>query len=243
MNKYQNGKIYKLVNTEGTLTYIGSTTQTLAKRKSNHHESYKCWKNGKSSYVTSFKIFDVDEENCQIVLLEAYPCDSKIELEKRERHYIETIECINKYRPTRSDKEYYEDNKEKIQRFQKQYREDNKDKFQVYEKQYREDNKEKMQEFQKQYRKDNQEYFMEYKKQYYGDNKDKIQQRSHQYYEANKETIQQYKNEKHQCVCGGKYTTTTKARNFKSIKHINYMNSIKNENDELEKLEKEFNEI
>ena len=62
MNKYQNGKIYKLVNTEGTLTYIGSTTQSLAKRKSNHHESYKCWKNGKGNFVTAYKIFDDDED-------------------------------------------------------------------------------------------------------------------------------------------------------------------------------------
>ncbi len=121
MNKYQNGKIYKLVNTEGTLCYIGSTTQTLAKRKSNHHESYKCWKNGKTNYRTSFKIFDDDEENCQIVLLDAFPCNNREELEKRERYYIENNNCVNKYRPTRTIKEWIEGNKEKIQQYQKQY--------------------------------------------------------------------------------------------------------------------------
>jgi hypothetical protein len=194
MNKYQNGKIYKLVNTEGTLAYIGSTCQTLAKRKANHHSDYKSWKNGRQNYITSFKIFDDDEEGCQIVLLESFPCDSKIELEKRERHYIETIECINKYRPTRSDKEYYEDNKDKI----KKYYEDNKDKIQEIQKQYREDNKDK---------------------------------------------LQQYKNEKHHCVCGGKYTTSSKAKHFKTKRHLKYTNSVKAEEDELEKLEKEFNEI
>ena len=57
MPNYQNGKIYKLVNTEGTLTYIGSTCQTLARRKAKHHSNYKCWKNGKANYITSFKIF------------------------------------------------------------------------------------------------------------------------------------------------------------------------------------------
>ena len=132
MNKYQNGKIYKLVNTEGTLIYIGSTCQSLSKRKENHHSDYKRWKNGKCCFVTSFKIFDDDEDGCKIVLLEAFPCDSKIELEKRERFYIESINCINKVRPTRSHKEYYEDNKDKIKQQIKQYQIDNNDKIQQY---------------------------------------------------------------------------------------------------------------
>jgi hypothetical protein len=198
MNKYQNGKIYKLVNTEGTLTYIGSTCQTLAKRKANHHSNYKNWKNGKSRYTTSFKIFDDDEDGCQIILLEAFPCESKIELEMRERYYIETIECINKVRPTRTIKEYFEDNKDKIQ---------------VNNKQYREKNREKLREIQKKYREDN------------------------------KNKIQEYKNEKHKCICGGKYTTSGKSQHLKSMKHINNINSAKAQEDELEKLEKELNEI
>jgi hypothetical protein len=129
MPNYQNGKIYKIVNTEGTLTYIGSTCQTLAMRKAKHHNNFKRWKNDKNHFVTSFKVFDDDEEGCQIVLLENFPCDSKIELEKRERHYIETMKCVNKCRPTRSDKEYYKDNKEEILENTKRYREVNKDKI------------------------------------------------------------------------------------------------------------------
>ena len=39
-------QIYKIVNTEGTLCYIGSTCQSLAQRKAKHHACYKCWKNG-----------------------------------------------------------------------------------------------------------------------------------------------------------------------------------------------------
>ncbi len=125
MNKYQNGKIYKLVNTEGTLTYIGSTTQPLAKRKANHHSNYKNWKNGKTNYVTSYKIFEDDEHGCKIILLEAFPCDNKTELEKRERYYIENNQCINKVRPTRTGKEYYYDNKDAILEYRRQYREEN----------------------------------------------------------------------------------------------------------------------
>jgi hypothetical protein len=141
MPNYQNGKIYKLVNTEGTLTYIGSTCQSLAQRKAKHHSNYKCWKNGKVHFVSSYKIFDDDEEGCQIVLLEAFPCDSKIELEKRERHYIESNTCINKYRPTRTDKEYYEDNKPKLLQMQKIYREENIKQILERDRLYREKNK------------------------------------------------------------------------------------------------------
>ncbi len=147
MNKYQNGKIYKLVNTEGTLTYIGSTTQTLAKRKENHHSAYKRWKNGKCRFVSSFKIFDNDEDGCQIVLLEAVPCESKIELEKLERFYIETMDCVNKVRPTRTKKEYFEENKDKIQKQIKQYKIDNMDKIKQQNKQYKIDNKDKIQQY------------------------------------------------------------------------------------------------
>ena len=183
MPNYQNGKIYKIVNTEGTLTYIGSTCQSLAMRKAKHHNNYKCWKNGKTNYVTSFKIFDDDEFGCQIILLEAFPCDTKIELEKRERFYIETIECINKHRPTRTRKEYRVDNIDKIQQYKKQYQIDNKEK------------------------------------------------------------IQQHQNEKHECVCGGNYTTTHKSHHIKSLKHLNYFNSIKTQENELKKLEEEFESI
>jgi hypothetical protein len=125
MPDYQNGKIYKLINTESTLTYIGSTTQTLAQRKAKHHENYKCWKKGKTNYVTSFKIFDNDEWGCQIVLIENFPCNSRDELERQERYYIESIECVNKNRPTRTRTEWKQDNKEKIMIYQNDYRKDN----------------------------------------------------------------------------------------------------------------------
>ena len=131
MPDYQNGKIYKLVNTEGTLTYIGSTCQALSRRKAKHHDNYKCWKNGKYGFVTSFRIFDDDEDGCQIILLEAFPCSNRNELEKRERHFIESMHCVNKNRPTRTIKEWIDENKEDVikkkKEYYKEYYEDNKD--------------------------------------------------------------------------------------------------------------------
>jgi hypothetical protein len=49
-------------------------------------------------------------------LVENYSCNSKKELETRERYYIENNECVNKNMPTRTMKEYQEENKEKIKK-------------------------------------------------------------------------------------------------------------------------------
>tara|TARA_R110002153_G_scaffold239675_1_gene394103 strand:+ start:548 stop:1051 length:504 start_codon:yes stop_codon:yes gene_type:complete len=49
------------------------------------------------------------------------------------------------------------------------------------------------------------EYYKVYMKQYIQDNKEKI-------------------NEKHDCECGGKFTTNSKARHLKSKKHCEYIN-------------------
>lgn len=111
MPDYSKGKIYRLVSPSG-LTYIGSTCQSLAVRKAEHKRHYFHWRNGKFRYVTSFKIFEDDLNNYDIVLIENYPCESKEELHKRERHWIEQFDCVNKIKPGRTDKEYYEDNRD-----------------------------------------------------------------------------------------------------------------------------------
>ena len=91
MPDYCNGKIYKLKSSNSDLCYIGSTTLSLNKRLSNHISHHKLWKSGKYNFVSSFKLFDDDSE-AVIELLERYPCDSREELEKRERHFIETVQ-------------------------------------------------------------------------------------------------------------------------------------------------------
>lgn len=145
MVNYQDGKIYKLVG--GGKTYIGSTTQRLSKRKSEHKK--------KNHMCMSKEI--INEPDCDIILIEKYPCECKEELHSRERYWIENTECINKIIPLRTKKEYYEDNKEKIKAQAKEYREHNRDKINKI-------NKEKY-------------------KAYYQENKDKIKARRKAYYE------------------------------------------------------------
>ena len=82
----------------------------------------------------------------------------------------------------------------------KQYRINNAEKLKEQQKQYHIDNIEKIKEQQKQYRIDNAKYFIQYRI----DNKCKI-------------------NEKHNCVCGGRYTTSNLSRHIKSQSHQSYI--------------------
>jgi hypothetical protein len=118
MVNYSNGKIYKIVCDTTKLVYIGSTTkQYLSQRLDSHRRQYKTWKGGKGSNYTSFKV--LEGNNYSIVLLELVDCKSKDELLARERFYIETVECVNKFVPLRTQEEE--------KNYAKEYREVNKD--------------------------------------------------------------------------------------------------------------------
>ena len=68
MNGYENGKIYKLVDKNDNIIYIGSTKTSLKERWYGHH--LKCDQN-------------------KIVLIENYPCESYEELRKGEQNFID----------------------------------------------------------------------------------------------------------------------------------------------------------
>ena len=132
MVNYNQSKIYKIVSNCGNLIYIGSSTKKyLSTRLAQHKSNYKLYKNGNKNYTTSYQLFDAYEpENCEIILLENINCESKNELHARERYYIESLDCVNKFIPCRTYKEYYEDNREKILEHQKEYKQQNKEKIQ-----------------------------------------------------------------------------------------------------------------
>ncbi len=54
---------------------------------------------------------------------------------------------------------------------------------------------------------------------------DNDKQYSKQYYQNNMEKIKQHRNVKHNCDCGGKYTTRNKSTHFKSPKHKKFINT------------------
>tara|TARA_R110002012_G_scaffold263018_1_gene445521 strand:+ start:78 stop:464 length:387 start_codon:yes stop_codon:yes gene_type:complete len=86
----------------------------------------------------------VDLKECKIILVENINCNSKEELLKKERWYIENNECVNKRIPGRTNKQYYQENKEKIAKLAKTYNEINRKKVLEIKKKYRDSNKEKL---------------------------------------------------------------------------------------------------
>jgi group I intron endonuclease len=199
-NKYQNAKVYKLVNDVDDKVYVGSTTSTLTKRKSEHKgDAKKATQLNRRVYK---HLNEVGWENVEIVLVETYPCNSKDELNARERKWIDELKpSLNKALPCRTKKQWEQDNKEKVAVYaerKKQRRQDNKDKIAEMNKQLEQDNdtiavmkkkceedKEKIAEKNMNYRNNNKEKIAEKKKQYEQDNKEKIAERKRQYRQDN----------------------------------------------------------
>ena len=143
--KYQQAQIYTIrCYSNPNLIYVGSTCNLLSKRLSQHKSNLKLFQSTGEGYTTSFEI--VKYSDCYIELLESFACNNKNELNAREGYYIRSIDCVNKVIPDRTQKEYYEDNKEIIVEKKKQYYEENKKTIIENVKQYYEENKEQIKE-------------------------------------------------------------------------------------------------
>ena len=193
---YQNGKIYKIVCNITNKIYVGSTCKPrLCDRLGQHRRTYKSYLNGtRKNRYTSFDILQGGDYS--IILLELCPCESKEELLKKEREYIESLECVNKNIPGRSKRECMNDNKEKIKEKKKEYRENNQEEIKEYQKEYYETNKEKINERKR-----------EYMKEYYQNNKEKVV-------------------EKIKCVCGVELTKCKLIRHMRTKKHLKLMEKV-----------------
>ena len=223
MPDYNNSKIYKIepINSlDDSDVYIGKTTKKyLCQRKEEHKGKYNAWKNGDIRYYyTSFIIFEkYGFDNCQITLIETVNANNKDELRLREAHYIKTISCVNKVQVGRTQKEYYIDNKDYILNLNKQYRVDHKVDIHDQKKLYRESHQEQI----IQARIDNKDLLKYQSEQWRINNQDKII--------ANRIRDADKIKEKHNCeICGGKYTTSAKARHMKCPKHLNACVIIEN---------------
>ena len=96
-NTYENGKIVKVVDSGYNKCYYTSTIQPLGVRMCGIRSKYKKFKAGEGPKFAVFDIFDkYGIDNCNIELVEYYPCTSKDELEAREGYYIQHNICVNK---------------------------------------------------------------------------------------------------------------------------------------------------
>ena len=157
MPDYKNGKIYCLRSHQTEDIYIGSTTQQLSQRMTDHKKHYKGFLNKKYHYVSSYEI--IKYTDAYIELICDCPCNSRNELHREEGKHIRNNNCVNKRIAGRTIKEYLIDNKEKINNYHIQYRTENKEKMKLRDKDYYEKNKEKI---------------LLQKKEYHQKNKDKL---------------------------------------------------------------------
>jgi hypothetical protein len=197
MPDYQNSRIYKIIDLETNECYIGSTTIALSQRLAQHVSTYKSYLNGKSVYVTSFKI--IEQGNYDIVLIELFPCNNKEELHARESHYCQSITCVNMIK-NQGLINVLGGKKE-------------------YNKQYTFNHKEHKKQYDELYRKEH----MDQSKQYYKANIDHITEKSKQYNVDNKEKIKKHNNTVLICQCGCSYNRSNKLRHERSNKHQEYV--------------------
>ena len=118
MPDYSQAKIYKIECNITNEVYYGSTVKNLNARISQHN----------SDKISSSQI--LKRGNYTYKVIEEYPCDSKFELETRERWWIENNVCVNKNIPTRTKAEHRQDTREHISQYNKDYWEKNKKKRQ-----------------------------------------------------------------------------------------------------------------
>ena len=195
---YQNSVIYKLCHIndlDNENIYIGSTT------------NFKCRKNGhkadcnnKNSKNYNFKVYQFIRDNggwdeWQMIPIETFSCNNKIDLKIRERYHIELLKSkLNKQIPSRTHKEYRDDNKEIINERNKIYSENNK------------------------------EIVAEKKKIYYNNNKEIVAEKNKIYYNNNKEIIAEKAKEKTVCdKCGSIVMRSNLKRHQKTKKCIDYI--------------------
>lgn len=164
---YSKSVIYKIVCKDLSISdfYVGSTSN-FTKRKWAHKSACK-----RDSYPIYKAIQENGGwENWDMVMVEEYPCDNKLQCHQRERYWIESLHAtLNVNIPSRTAKEsnaaYYAENKDKFA----EYYVEHKDKFLAY----------------------NAEYYAEHKDkyaEYYVENKDRIAA----YQLANKDSITSY---------------------------------------------------
>ena len=142
MPNYNNSYIYKLCckNPEIKDFYIGSTTnfknrknqhksETKANRKKGQNNLYKCIRENGGF------------QNWDMILIENINVNSKLELHKKEREYIEKLKpTLNHYPPTATE----EQKRERKNEFMKEYTLKNKEKINEYQIEYRKKNMKKM---------------------------------------------------------------------------------------------------
>ena len=224
--KYQDGKIYKILNSETDDVYFGSTTQKLSKRMTNHRTQAKSGK----THLLYQKMREIGDDKFYIELVEYFPCENLEQLNKREGEWIRASATLNEKVAGRTKQEYdnetrdiknkkaqdhYQENKERILQKQRESYIENKDRINERHKQYNEEHKDEI----KAYRDARKEEKAEYNKAYYSANKE-------QSYQKHKEWVAQNKVKLICEICNREYFKFDKAHHIQRKYHLDALNNL-----------------
>ena len=146
---YNNGKIYCIRNHINDEVYVGSTCQPLSKRMVEHRKCrFTTKKNNKKLYQ---QMNELGVEHFYIELIKECQCENKEQLRAIEGEYIRQLGTLNSRIEGRTDKQYWNDTRERWLEYGKEYRIQKKDIIRERQANYRENNKEKLNEQDKEY--------------------------------------------------------------------------------------------
>jgi len=114
---YSKGLIYKLCCKDPIIEniYIGSTTNFRVRKNKHKSDCNNTSSKGFNYNVYRFIRENGGFENWDMILIENYNCNSKKELDSKEREYVDKLKpSLNTIIPSRTNKEWQEDNKDKI---------------------------------------------------------------------------------------------------------------------------------
>ena len=117
MVNYSQSIIYKICcrNPDIKEIYIGSTTNFY--RRKQEHKSICNNSNIKNYNLNVYKFIRANGnwDNWDMIIIEKFECNDKLELHKQERYWLEELNAsLNSQIPNRSKKEHYDNNKDKI---------------------------------------------------------------------------------------------------------------------------------
>lgn len=158
-----------------------------------HRSDRKGYKQDRPLYT---KMNDLGIINFYIELIEECPCDNLKQLRKREGHFIREICTLNKIVAGRSDKEYREDNTDRLRELR-----------QIWEN-------------------DNAESLKEKSKEYYQQNKDSLSDKWKIYREEHQDRIKERKEQMFTCECGISLQENSKYKHIRSKFHQNYFKTM-----------------
>jgi hypothetical protein len=151
MPDYKKGKIYTIrCYNDTSLIYIGSTTQTLSQRWTDHKKN--CSVEKYQNVLLYKKLNELGKDNFYIELYDEYPCENKIELEKKEGEITRQIGTLNQRVAGRSHEEYLKEEKDKVKISQQKYKNKHEEESKQYQSKYQNENKESIKQQRKQYR-------------------------------------------------------------------------------------------